>query len=76
MEATPSKTRTEGLRQALLRGRSITRQEAQLEFGITGSTFRWVIERMLAEGFALEYEIEIGHRQSQVRRWSMQKSKM
>lgn len=66
-----SEGRCDHLRVALLNGRSLTRQEAQAEFGISGSTFRWAIERMLQSGVPLKFEIEVGHRQSQVRRWSI-----
>lgn len=62
------------LREALLGGRALTRQEAQAEFGISGSTFRWAIERMRNDGVPLDYEVELGHRQSHVKRWSVEQA--
>ena len=61
--------RSAQLRQALLDGRALTRLEAQAEFGITGSTFRWTIESMQAKGVQLDHTIEVGRRNAQTKRW-------
>lgn len=59
----------EELRNALLGGEAITRPEACERFGITGSTFRWLIRTMRTDGVELIYEEERGLRNVPTRRW-------
>lgn len=64
-------TRTASLRQALERGAALTRLEACERFGITGSTFRWVIKSMRDQGIEFEVELVSGTRGSTIKRWSV-----
>jgi hypothetical protein len=62
-------TPTSALRHALLRGEALTRTEACDRFGMTGSTFRWVIKSLRDDGVKLRFDVEVGPRNSSVRRW-------
>ena len=57
------------LRTALLRGEALTRPEACERFGVSGSTFRWLIRAMQEKGVKLIYVEERGRRNVKVRRW-------
>lgn len=62
----------EHLRRALLDGEAITRPEACERFGITGSTFRWLIRSMQSDGVKLSYREEPGTRNVPTRRWKVE----
>lgn len=66
-----SEGRIAQLRAALLQGEALTRPEACERFGISGSTFRWLIRAMQQEGVKLSYEEERGGRNVKVRRWKV-----
>ena len=59
------------VREALQRGAALTRVEACERYGITGSTFRWVIKRLRDDGATLEFELVEGGRGSVAKRWRM-----
>jgi len=63
----------EQLRAALLRGETFTRPEACERFEINGSTFRWLLRSMRADGVTLSYEEERGRRNAPTRRWKVEK---
>ena len=63
--------RVNRLRSELLAGRSYTRTEASEEFGITGSTFRWVIKSMKDQGVQLTFVEEPGRRGTKLKRWTV-----
>lgn len=63
------------LRNALLGGEALTRIEACDRFGITGSTFRWVIRAMKKDGIELDFTEERGRRNAPTRRWSVNKDR-
>ena len=65
-------TATNKLRNALASGESFTRPEACDRFGISGSTFRWVIRDMQKKGIAVNYVVERGRRNAPTRRWSVE----
>lgn len=62
----------ERLRVALLRGETFTRPEACERFEISGSTFRWLLQSMRADGVTLTYEEERGRRNAPTRRWKVE----
>ena len=62
----------EQLRAALLSGEAFTRPEACERFGLSGSTFRWLIRAMKESGVNLSYEEERGRRNVKVRRWRVE----
>lgn len=63
--------RADQVRQALANGDAFTRIEACERFGISGSTFRWLIRSLLDSGAALEFEEVPGRRGSVQRRWKL-----
>jgi hypothetical protein len=63
---------TKQLRTAFLEGCAFTRPSACDKFNITGSTFRWVVKQMRAEGIPLVYEEVRGRRNASTRRWRVE----
>lgn len=63
--------KVEQLRTALLRGEAFTRPEACERYEITGSTFRWLLRSMRADGVTLSYDEERGRRNAPTRRWKV-----
>lgn len=59
------------VREALQCGAALTRVEACERYGITGSTFRWVIKRLRDDGAPLEFELVEGGRGNVAKRWRM-----
>ena len=62
-------TRTDEIKQALVDGEALTRVDACERFGITGSTFRWVIKSMREAGVSLEFAEVPGRRGTVQREW-------
>lgn len=59
------------IRRALLSGEALTRPEACERFGITGSTFQWLIKQMRDEGIPIEFDVVRGNRNAPTRRWKV-----
>ncbi len=66
-----SEGRVAQLRTVLLQGQALMRPEACERFGLSGSSFQWLIRAIRENGVKLIYEEERGCRNVKVRRWRM-----